>query len=110
MNDEPPQRRKAGRLRRAGRREGGAQAQGAAHAGAGRLVRPGDDGADRLVGGDSDTARRGARHLAGQAPSGQAFLDAGAAGGRARARLLQRLAWVAKEDKAIRTRQEDDDE
>ena len=49
-------------------------------------------GLDRLVGGGSDAARRGARHLAGQAPSGQAFLDAGAAGRRARDRLFECVA------------------
>ena len=38
-------------VRRAGRREGGAQARGAASCDAGRLVRPRHDGADRLVGG-----------------------------------------------------------
>ena len=41
---------------------------------------------------DSDAARRGARSLVGQTPSGHAFLDAGAVGGRARDRLFECVA------------------
>ena len=94
MTDEPQSKlvKPKPSLSRGGRREGGAQAQGAAQLRAGRLVRPGDDGADRLVGGGSDAARRGARYLVGQTPSGQACLDAGAVGGRARDRLFECVA------------------
>ena len=73
----------------------------------GRLVRLGHDGADRLVGGRSDAARRGARPLAGQTPSRRAFLDAGAAGGRAVLGCFNAWHWVAKEEKAMRDEQED---
>jgi ATP synthase protein I len=77
---------------------------------AGRLVRPGHDGAYRLVGGDSDAARRGAWPLAGQRHPGShswtlALLVAGLAIG-----CLNAWHWVAKEDKAMRDEQEDDDE
>jgi hypothetical protein len=94
--------------RRGGRREGGAQAQGAARH-AGRLVRPGHDGADRLVGGGSDAARRGAGSLAGQRIRAShswtlALLVAGLLG------CLNAWHWVAKEDKAMRDEQEDGDE
>src|ERR1035441_4799613 len=78
-------------LRWPGRRESSPQAQGA-EIHAGRLVRPGHDGADRLVGGGSDTARCSAWYLVGQTPSGQACLDAGAVGGRAHDWLFECVA------------------
>jgi hypothetical protein len=75
------------------------------------LVRPGHDGADRLVGGDSDAARRGAwvsgwtgaiREVASWT---LALLVVGLAIG-----CLNAWHWVAKEDKAMRDEQEDGDE
>ena len=67
-------------------------------------VWPGDDGADRLVGGDSDAARRGARS-GWTGTIREAFLDAGAAGGRLAIGCLNAWHWVAKEDKAMRDEQ-----
>jgi ATP synthase protein I len=59
---------------------------------------------------DSDAARRGARYLVGQTHPGKhawtlALLVAGLAIG-----CLNAWHWVAKEDKAMRDEQEDDDE
>ena len=98
------------RVQSGGRREGGAQAQGAAQRHAGRLVWPGHDGADRLVGGRSDAARRGAglwldKHHPGKHSWTLALLVAGLAIG-----CLNAWHWVAKEDKAMREEQEDNDE
>jgi ATP synthase protein I len=58
----------------------------------------------------SDAARRGAWVSGWTTPSGKSFLDAGAAGGRAVIGCLNAWHWVAKEDKAMRDEQEDDDE
>jgi hypothetical protein len=74
------------------------------------LVRPGHDGADRLVGRDSDAARRGAWVSGWTALSGKrswtlALLVVGLAIG-----CLNAWHWVAKEDKAMRDEQEDGDE
>ena len=77
---------------RGSRATSGTQAQGAAQCHAGRLVWLGHDGAYRLVGRGSDAARRGARYLAGQSPSGKPFLDVDVAGHRPGYRLLECLA------------------
>jgi len=75
--------------------------------GAGRLVRTGDDGADRLVGGRFQRCLGGARYLAGPILSRQAcwtlaLMMAGLAIG-----CFNAWHWVAKEDKEIRDEQEE---
>ena len=109
MSDEPNNpandRRFAGKVGA----EGSAQAQGAAGS-AGRLVRAGHVGTDRLVGGGADAARRGARLWLDRRHPGRhswtlALLFAGLCIG-----CVNAWHWVAKEDKAMRKKRRMNDE
>jgi ATP synthase protein I len=105
-----PERERSNGVQSGGRREGGAQAQGAASPTPGVWFGLGMMG---LIGWSvAVPTLLGAAlgiWLDNRYPGG-AFLDAGAAGGRPRDRLFECVALGAKEDKAMREEQEDNDE